>query len=672
MNSAARFSQQPILGFYVGLALVMLALWLFFIPNWLTFVHQWRVELFASIFLFFTLSFVFLKAKKIDTGLLFSKAELRLIIIPLLAFISWSAASVIWAASWKSAVHHTFVWSEYLIFYCIVRYLLEQKGHYKRFMYLFTVVLLLYALPAVAGFVALSTFGGTNGLGVGFARFGEQVLCILPLILIAVVHLKGRDFALGVLVAACLSLFIFSTFGRTNYLLFSFAVVAIGGVIFLLRRFRVYRIRFAVTAAAMILATVAASSLSMFSLAEKPPNLNRFQNSDGLAKSNNFRKLMVSLSAEMIVTHPMTGIGADNFGFEVNRYRELYAARNPSDPNLENGENELPERAHNEYLQIFAELGLIGIAIFAWFLTGIGILGIRLLGARGTRPLQTYGAIIGIVLFLASSIVTSYSFRLIQNGFVFFFVLAVAARLLFRRKQELNEKRAANSLASLRIAVVAGMAACFMLAVYSSVRVASVILTEKANQTTGLDEATEAYHVAMRLDDENPFASKGFGMRLFHEGRYGEAAEHLSRAVEMGLGTSTDFSYLASAFSLSGNNEAAEDTMRRAARYYPRSVFVLVRYAVLLRQNDKETDSEDALARASRISPNSAKTWLALITEGPKATSDRASTEEGFVPVMDLQPTPAIYSAVTERLIKFPEEQRFSMLPIGNQSKGLK
>ncbi len=657
---------KPSTVFFIGLALVMLALWMFFIPDWTTFVHSWRVSLFASLFLSATVAYLIFKAKQIDLTLPFSRDEKRFILLPLLLFTVWSFASIAWGSSWKSTIHHTSIWAAYLTFYCVTRYLLDQKGQYKRFIYVLVGVLLAYSVPAIAGFVALNIFGGANKLGVGFARFGEQVLTLLPLLLVGVVRLKGRSFVLGVMAVTTLWLFMFSTFGRTNYGLFAIGIAAIGAAIFLFRRYRLYRIKFAITAAALIVMTVVMISLPMLSVSQTPPDSHRFTNNESISASNNFRKLMISLSVEMIATHPIIGVGADNFGFEVNRYREIYSLQNPDHPNLAAAENEIPERAHNEFLQIFAELGLVGAAIFAWFLTGIGVMAFKSLKELPTRSIHAYAAMVGIGLFIASSIVTSYSFRLIQNGFVFFFVLAVAAKLLLKDKVDEREE-IVLSVSRFRIAAVASLTACLLLAAHSSSNVASVIITQKANGIRNIDEALKLYETASFIDDENPFVRNSLGHRLLHEGRYAEAAVNLSRSIDMGLATSTSFSYLATAHSLAGDNITAEETMRRALVYYPRSPFILTRYAALLKENGKEQHSVEILAKANLISPKASRTWFSFISEGAKTTSDKAVFDKELMPVMDLQPSSAIYAVATERLIKFPEERRFSMLNIGTR-----
>ena len=118
---------------------------------------------------------------------------------------------------------------------------------------------------------------------------------------------------------------------------------------------------------------------------------------------------------------------------QVNNYRVEYAAVHPDDPNLAFAENEIPEHAHNEFLQIAAELGVVGSLIFLWFFSGIVVMTYRAASqSAAALPLSncSNSGSVGVHLQFARS---AYSFRLIQNGFVFFFVLAVASKLLLRR-----------------------------------------------------------------------------------------------------------------------------------------------------------------------------------------------------------------------------------------------
>ena len=189
------------------------------------------------------------------------------------------------------------------------------------------------------------------------------------------------------------------------------------------------------------------------------------------------------------------------------------------------------------------------------------------------------------------------------------------------------------------------------------IRVGSAIATEQGNYEADIVLAEPKYQFAIALDRENPNAFNNFGMRLFNESRYDEAIPYLLRSIDIGRGTSTDFSYLASAQSLAGDNLSAEQTMARALKMYPRSPFVLTRYAALLQTNGKGNESVEYLERARSIDLKASNTWWAMINRGSRAASELGFKNESFSAVMDLHPQPAIYAVLAERDIRFPGER---------------
>jgi tetratricopeptide (TPR) repeat protein len=432
-----------------------------------------------------------------------------------------------------------------------------------------------------------------------------------------------------------------------------------------LRRYRRYVSRFAVLGSMLVLVTLLLNLPSLFTSEINIPTVNRFSSSGDLDNSNNFRRLMITLSGEMIRENPVLGIGADNFGMQVNNYRQAYGAKNPSDVNLANAEDQIPSHAHNEYLQLTAELGLVGAAIMTWLLFGILVLAYRSLCRLRSGSLYPAAAVMGLGAFLLSSLVSSYSFRVMQNGIVFFFVLAFASKIIFRTRAEkplpvlAPEKRH-----HLRLAFAGGMLVCIALLTYHGLRVSSVIVTARANQTRFLADAQPLFELAMRLDDENPDARHNAGMRLFRRQRYAEAAEYLESAIRLGRGPSSELSYLATAHELAGDPARAESTMRTTCELYPRSAFALTRFATILEANGKTFESASLFERARSIDERAALSWRAAIDEGPKALSDMAARDKSYMHLMELNPQSSIYAVVTERYLKHPEEQRFSLVKL--------
>ena len=642
--------------------------------RWATFIHIWQFELPAAVFLAVCcIYFIIRPPQNIKP---FSRYEFGFIILPIALFICWSALSALWAPSWKSAVHHTLVWTLYLMFYLIVRQVLERENGLR---YLGLTLLILIAIPsyaAVAGYVSFLVFGGSNLLGI-HAKYGEQIVTILPLLLVAVTRLEGRPFWIGAGFIALLWLLIFCSFGRINLFLFGAAFFTTAALAVLTRRSRgLGRIyngasdnndfpiaaspssplkKLLIIAAAVVLSPML---VQLFTLLSEKPDVSpivvqRLGDDQALDSSNDFRKLMIGISKEMILSHPLAGIGADNFGSETNSYREQYASKYPDDTSLAQAEDNIPERAHNELLQIFAELGIVGVVIALWIVAGIGLMAWRATHRLKEPSLFGAAAVIGLAMFLVSSLVSSYSFRLIQNGFVFFFVLAVAAKYLMKEGDSFN-------LTQLRVRVLssAALICCLLLVAYWTIRLASVYHVNQANHTRSFSEAERQYSLAESLDDENPDARYYHGMRLFQEKRYAESVPYMAEAIIKGRGRSVDFSYLTSAQRLAGDPSGAELTMAKALKLYPRSVFVLTRYAELLKVNGKESESASLLEKARSLNRRDANSWWTFLTEGSNAAAASAFHDPAeYTPLMDLNPLDAVYAFRNEREIRFPEEK---------------
>ena len=667
--------------FCIGLFICLMLVPSGLMPAPATFIHFWPVELPTAVFFALCCGYLAIQGQK---RLRVTQAELAFVVAPVICFILWSFISSVWAVSWKSAIHHSLVWVLYLTFYLISREIIETNKGGRILGSALLGPILLFSLAAIAGYISLVIFGAGIDLG-RLGKVGEQAVTILPLLLVVVARSSGRRLQIGVVIVSLLWLLIFCTLGRINF--FLFAIVSVITAVLTLtsrdvkvgpegaaglsgspdRNWRFRLRRLVVIAAACLIAPMIVQSFSLLSPTPDvtPVAFQRFGDQDNVTSSNNFRRLMYAISQEMIATNLVLGIGADNFGFRVNDYRRIYSEKYPDEVSLREAENNLPERAHNEFLQIFAELGIPGVAIVCWFIMGFLVLCRR--GFKAWRGGSILGpaAVIGLGAFLISSMVSSYSFRFVQNGFVFFFVLALAFRELVGRPNRNDAHEEADEFAGIalsnrrfRLLAAAGCAACLVLVAYWGVRVTSATYVIEGNQTQDLHNAEKLYAMAEKLDDENPDARYFHGMRLFQEHRFAEAAPYLAESIRMGRGRSADYSYLASALSLAGDDVGAENVMAEAFAMYPQSAFVLTRYSLILATNGKTRESERMLARARTRQSGDANAWWILLTEG----TDRASTEafnhpDQYTDLMDLRPLNALYAVREERFIRFPEER---------------
>ncbi|MGI8493783.1 MAG: O-antigen ligase family protein [Pyrinomonadaceae bacterium] len=565
---------------------------------------------------------------------------------------------MLWSPSWKSALYHTLIWIEYLIFYFISREIIRARNGYQMMIGGLTLIFLLIGIPAFLEYCSFQYFGGATQIGMRFSKYGEQVVSFFPLVLVGILRYSKKRFLIGLFVISILWLFIISTLGRTNLLLFTGECAAILGIIFIFKRFHRYRLKALKAALTLLLIPVPAHLVTFFTSDPGIPIIKRMSDAKGISYSGNFRKLMYSVSFEMFAAHPLTGIGAGNFGIQFNNYRMSYAVKNPTDVNLMTAENELAERSHSEYIQILAELGIPGLLIFAAFLIGIVLLAVESLKSFRRISLFQIAALTGVFAFLLSSMISSFSFRLMQNGLVFFFVLAVAAKLSFRSKSDKTKSEEIQLSANgLKLGYAMGMIACISLAGYCLSRAMSSYYTNQALQTGNFQQAEQYFVKAARLDNENPDLHFVYGARLIGEKNYAEAAEHFQKEIRLGRATATDYAYLAMAQNLSENPSGAEKTFADAAKLYPFSPFVRTRYAAILNGNGKSAEAENELAAARKINLRETNTWWKLINDGSKAAQREAFGNDDFIEIPDMPDGGCFRIILAERRIKYGLEE---------------
>jgi O-antigen ligase len=644
---------DPAVWFGIGICLVTLVPIVSIAPWLQTFIHPWRAELTASLILL-----GFLIWGHGNTGFRnylagINRAELFAIILPCSVFLTWSFVSAFFAGSWKSVMHHSLVWSIYLVFYIFIRFFLNRPAGSGILFLALAAVVWMIGLPAVFEYYTAGISGGAGSIGVRYSKYAEMLTALFPVIAAYSLKLKGRSFWLGAATVLLLWLFVISSLSRTAAGLYIIGTLMMAGTIFAFRRFRHYRLRFALLTALFIFVPALLHSTSYFT-AGGVPMLERMRD-DATQESNNVRPFFSRIALEMFKANPLTGVGADNFGLEFNRYRGIYASANPGDRNLSIAESEIAERAHNEYLQIAAELGLPGILIFACLLCGVAWMFFRAAKNGRKLSLATFGALIGILLFLASSAVTSYSFRLVQNGLAFFILLALGAKGLLSGPA-VESPRKHLSPAAARLGFSAGIAACCLLAALSVARAAAVLYVFDAESSASVETAVPLFQTASMLDDQNASIYASRGAYMFRAGAYAEAAPHFRKAIDLGRATTTDYSYLASVQVLAGDKAAAAATLAEAVRLYPYSTFIRTRYAVLLKETAKTSESAKEFDIAMNINSRQAETWRNLIEDGAAAAS-RKSFDNNLVQVMDLKPKSAIYAMLAEREILHPEEK---------------
>lgn len=141
------------------------------------------------------------------------------------------------------------------------------------------------------------------------------------------------------------------------------------------------------------------------------------KNEIGTAESNareNVRRVDIwRATRQLIKIHPIAGIGFGGYWTAIPKYHDASGIL-------------IPQEAHNDYLELLASGGLIGVALFAWFLIASIRRARECLRSKDTfRRAACFGALVGL-FGVAIHSMFDFGLHLIINALVFTSLLVIA------------------------------------------------------------------------------------------------------------------------------------------------------------------------------------------------------------------------------------------------------
>jgi len=629
--------QKLLVVFTAGWSLLLLANFLPSIPQPSSIIgYLWKTEFALALFLLTAIIFLF----KISAEIQINKTEFNFIILPLLLFMLWSGISIFWAESVRNAIHHTLLWGCYVVFYLLIRQISAKPQFLDTSISIIGVVLIILGLACFLEYSATSAeFSGNVSLR--FAKYAEAIAAIFVLFIPFAIQKRRRNSMICGVIAFIGWLTIIFSLSRTPFIAGLIGISIFAAIIFFFKGNAISKPKAAIFSAAFLLVTLI--SQINFSANSNQTTLKRLAGDEHSQMSSQVRLLIWGTVLESFKQNPLFGIGAGNFSTDYQRARQNYSQNNLADKNLALYEEILPERVHNEFLQISAELGIIGILIFIWFLFGILRLAFSALNKR--ISLLMIASFAGICAFLVSSLASSYSFRVPANGVCFFFVLAVFAGSIL--KSQTSKTKESNHL---QFALppapffAAGIAVCFAMILFSAVRGTSLMYLQFALTSSEEIQKELYFQKALEFDKNDPMIRYYYGLELYNSDKPNESLPHLQFAVENGISTSVAFFNLASAQTIAKQNDEAEKTLKESLQTYPRSVFLHTAYASYLEGKGEASKAEELFRNASEINAAQARSWKIAFSEGMANLSQAEAADKQFVKTMELRPTEAIYA----------------------------
>ncbi len=335
---------------------------------------------------FFLLAILFSKRMKVDVP----RSPL---LLPLLLFYGWAMLSVLWADTKYEAVVDALDWSGAFLCALLVILLLREVKQIQLMLFFILISGLLMALLGIGQFlfgidwvqqhvVPAATFSNKNMAG----QYGVLTLPIaLVFFLRSKQHWKIWFFAV---VMALIMTYIFYTRSRGAWVGALTGVIALIGLVIYLKIKHDYhffgdmpikRVAFVASLALFFgLASLTPTRLGNIdkvmeaSIGAKPKALSSRTggeilraNTEGFDKSANRRLTMWGNSIPMFKEHFLIGVGLGNWTIHHAAYQSYYK------PDLLLMRNQYHANAHNDYIEILCELGIIGFALFVWVIVSL-------------------------------------------------------------------------------------------------------------------------------------------------------------------------------------------------------------------------------------------------------------------------------------------------------------
>ena len=575
------------------------------------------------------------------------------LLAPLSLLLVWQLITVAWAPDWAEAVRLSSVWLFFSVFFATCLFLLRPRSASWLYYSLTAVVLIL----AGSQFIEYWQYKGEM-LGVFFSHgvTTELLALMLPLQLTVYLTTKSRGLAVITFAAAGSGAIAMLLTLRRGALLGTVVAILLIAVAMARGWLRIPdRWRLILAGAAILILLVGLFTFKREQLLSRLRSAVRIETPTGARASDiglTSRLSMWLTAWEMGKRNPVFGVGNGGFPAEYGSYRR-YFIENPRFAKVaeaseaEDFDEVRAPQAHNEYLQIFVELGIFGLLLTLAFWAYV--LWILFRARRSTESEWVIGALAGLLAFGVSSAMSAFSFRYSPGAVVSACVagLGCAIALAHGPRPEAGAESRNVPGRIPKPVVVAALGALLLTVCVLIIRDRDVLNSQKVQsqidfrfslEAPALNEALlRRYQEALMLDPANAGAHLGMGLLLFQLRRSAEAVPQIEYALHHGY--SRPYAYLLLAFSHEqlGDIERATKILAECLVSFPKSVVARAAYAEMLQKQGKTDAAAAERAILDRLDPRAARSWqIALRMKDAPATS--AAQGQGLIPPSKLEP----------------------------------
>ena len=552
-------------------------------------------------------------------------------------FLGWQALSLAWTPDWTEGVHVGGLWFCFAVLVITGLFGLSSKSAEWLYYSMTFAILLL----AAGQFLEYWMYGDvTRGLFFNHGITSELLALVLPLQVVLFLTTPKRSLLVLSSLALCVGTAALLMTLRRGAILgmgVALVVILISLAIKLLRA--QHRIRLAVIGIAIVLGI---SGLLLFRREQLITRLRSAVTIQVAAGGAPGEYGLTSRMTKWITTWEAAkhnfvfGLGVGGFPARYADYRK-YFVENPqyakwaaaSEP--EDYDEVRNPYAHNEYLQILAELGIIGLVLLgAFWWVAARIMWRARASADGPWIL---GALYGLTAFAISSALSPFTMRAAPPA-----IMAACLTSLGLAKARASEVRAISTGEQMswtlpKAAILGALAVILIVAVLLALRADDVLESQKTQSQIDFQFSLDSpsynesllrrYDQTLSIDSANAAAHLGRALLLYQMKRPAEAATDAEYALQHSYSRPFTPLLLAFSYEQTNNLDRAAAVLDDCLKSFPKSIVVRAAYAAILDKQGKHDQAESVRAELLKLDERVGKSWmLALKMKEPVAKEE--------------------------------------------------